>query len=297
MHASIALCLMMVGGPVAPEPDIIDVPLRVDSPTSMDEIEWKESSKRMKLPRVPTLGEESSAPGDYRGNRGRYTPPTDPNALQRRQSAMPMSPTDPGNLGGGSPMGQAPGVPGSGIVQGYQGQGSQGQGYAPNRSNTFNPGANNFSKPVNGNYGGVTAQTSAPSATRIPSASDTMGGIMNIANQTGGASANPMLNQSAGGQKPFNDYQRPSGYSPWMNLYTTPTNNGTMSTYTTSIQPTMQQQQYNRQIAEQIQGVRNALVAPPSHALDEERNIGAGNGLVNPNSFLNYGPYYPQMNH
>ncbi len=44
------------------------------------------------------------------------------------------------------------------------------------------------------------------------------------------------------GSKPFNDNARPSGYSPWLSLYTTPTTNGTISPYnsvTSAAQPRM----------------------------------------------------------
>ncbi len=290
MHASIAFCLMMVGGPIAPEPEIIDIPLfpNGSSPTALDDLEWKERTKHIKLPRMPTLAEDRSTTADDTRGR-RYVPPTDPNAPQRRQPLMPMAPTDPGNLAGGSPTGRTTATPGTPIGQGYQGY--EEQASAGNRPGGYT--APNFTNPVNGRWGGG-VQTYAPPATRTPTASDSMNGIMSIANQTGlGAQANPML--SPGGQKPFNDYQRPSGYSPWMSLYTTPTNNGTMSTYTTSIQPQQQQQQYNHQVAEQIMGVRNQIVAPSS-AMGGQQDQNMGGGLASPGAFLNYGGYLPPAN-
>jgi hypothetical protein len=302
MHASIAFCLMMVGGPIAPEPEIIDVPLieSRSNPTAMDDLEWKERSTRYRnLPHVPTLGEDQ--PGGYdrgMGGMGRGAP-GNPYAPQRRAPTdIPSSPTDPGSLGGGGPMGPMPAVPGRGGSQGY---GGGGQGYAaPQGYTSSGPAAYTppptFAKPVNGNYGGYGAQTYAPTVTRTPTASDTMNGINYIGNMTGlGLPTNPMLNNSVGTQKDFSGYQPPTGYSPWMSLYTTPTNNGTVSTYSSTVQPQIQQQTYNRQVAEQIQGVRNYMVAPPSGTGGQEQNMGQGNGLANPNAFLNYGPYYPQM--
>ena len=291
MHASIVFCLMMVGGPIAPEPEIIDVPLfdPKSNPTAMDDLEWKERNKHYtNLPHVPTLGEDRSNV-DGPGSRGM---PSNPYAPQRRpQTEIPVSPTEPGNIGGGAPTGPMPTMPGSGIGQGY---GNGGQGNTSSRPPTYTPNWSN--NPVRNNYGGIGVQTTATPVPRTPTASDTMGGIMNIASITGlGVPSNPMLNNSIGTQKDFSGYQPPSGYSPWMGLYNTPTNNGTVSTYTSTVQPQMQQQAVNRQVAEQIQGVRNLLVAPPSSTPGQEQNMGVGNGLANPNAFLNYGPYYPQM--
>ena len=242
---------------------------------------------------MPSLGEDQ--PGNYDRGMGRGTP-TNPYAPQRRsQTDIPMSPTDPGYGGGAGPTrpsGPMPTAPGSGGGQSY---GNDGAGYTSNRSSGYTPPS--FGKPVSNNYGGYGTQTTATSVPHTPTASDTMGGIMSVANMTGlGVSANPMLNNSVGMQKPFSGYQPPSGYSPWMSLYNQPTNNGTVSTYTSTVQPQMQQQAYNRQMAEQIQGVRNNMTAPPS-GTGEEQPMATGNGLANPNAFLNYGPYYPQMGH
>ncbi len=57
MHATIAFCLMMVGGPVAPELEIRDVPLKDDLFTLnlIQDIEWTQRVKVKPLPRVPTL--------------------------------------------------------------------------------------------------------------------------------------------------------------------------------------------------------------------------------------------------
>lgn len=147
-----------------------------------------------------------------------------------------------------------------------------------------------------GNYGGTGVQTTALSVPHTPMASDTMNNINYIGSVTGlGVPTNPLLNNSVSMQKPFAGYQPPSGYSPWMGLFNSTLNNSSMSNYTAYVQPAMQQQSYNRQVAEQINGVRNYLTAPPSGSLRGEVNMGAGNGLANPDAFLNYGPYYPQM--
>jgi len=156
-----------------------------------------------------------------------------------------MSPTDPGAMGqngtgqnvagqvgmGPSGMGfnggpTAP-TPGSGLYQGNT--------YTPNGPGRYDPNSTNnmLSKPVTSNYGGYGTQTQAPRASYTPSAADTVNGIMNTANMSNiGVPPNPLAQQ-----KPFNDYQRPSGYSPWMQLYSTPTNNGTVLDSTGTLSP------------------------------------------------------------
>jgi hypothetical protein len=301
MHASFALCVMLMGGPVAPgpEPEIVFVPLKDDlsALNSMQELEWKTRLRNgYKLPRVPTVvDDQSSGGGDGRGMRRGYGAPTDQNAQRRQQQqVMPMSPTDPGGMGqsgmgqaGGGQYGQMPSMPGSGLSQGYQQGTSQGgsPGYTPNGTGRYDPSSTNnmLSHPINNNYGGYGTMVNAPRANYTPTAGDTMSGIMNTANLTNiGVTANPMASQ-----KPFNDYQRPSGYSPWMQLYNTPTNNGTVSTYTSAVQPTFQQQQVNQQMAEQIQGVRNTIAAPHAGTPGTEMPV-SGAGLYNPYGSINY---------
>ena len=162
MHASIALCLMLVGGPVAPGPgpEIIFVPLRDDftALNSMQELEWKIRVRNgYKLPRVPTVVDDTRSRDDGRGMGHRYGQSTDPNAPRRPQQQMPYAPTDPGALGqngagqGGGPM---PAMPGSGLGQGTS------QGYGQNGTGGYDPSATDrqLSKPVTGNYGGYGPQ-------------------------------------------------------------------------------------------------------------------------------------------
>ncbi len=257
----------------------------------MQELEWKTRIKHgYKLPRVPTVEDGSSIAGDSRGMGRRYGQTTDPNAQCRQQQQMPYAPTDPGSMGqngGGQGSGPMPAVPGSGL--------SQGQGYtqgsSPNGTGRFDPyqSESNFSKPVN-NMGGYGGETAAPRAAYTPTASDTISGILGRANAGNyGVSPNPMLNTSVGGgDKPFSGYQRPNGYSPWMNLYNTPTNNGTVSTYTNNVQPQFQQQQYNQAVAERIQGVQNSMVSPRGGGTPGMEMPVNGAGLSNPYGSINY---------
>ena len=98
MHASIVLFVMMVGGPVSPEPEIVTVPLRDDisNPSSIQEMELRERAKAHPLPPVPTID-----PSQQTGNGGERPPampyaPTDRNAPRPSQPIMPQAP----DLGG-----------------------------------------------------------------------------------------------------------------------------------------------------------------------------------------------------
>jgi hypothetical protein len=300
MHASIALCLMMVGGPIAPGPgsDLILVPLKDDlsALNAMQELEWKVRVKNgYKLPRVPSVVDDTRSRDDGRGmNRRNNGLANDPNAQRRQQDkTMPFAPTDPG-AGGQGGYGQAgygqggygqggygqgggamPSTPGSGLGQGGT------QGYS--QGNNFGEGGFN-NRSAGGSVSGY-GTPGVPRSAYTPTASD-----YSRVNGYGGAnvSPNPMLNTSVGGgDKPFAGYQRPSGYSPWMGLYNTPTNGGTVSPYSSTVQPAMQQQQYNQQVAEQIKDVRYGMVSPRSGTPGMEMPVN-GAGLSNPYGSINY---------
>ena len=91
--------------------------------------------------------------------------------------------------------------------------------------------------------------------------------------------------------KPFSGYQVPSGYSPWMALYA-PTANGTLFPYVSYVQPSVQQQNFNLHVNEQINSVQmqqRGYMGTPGIEVPM-----SGNGLVNPQIFLNYKGYYPE---
>jgi hypothetical protein len=154
-----------------------------------------------------------------------------------------------------------------------------GQGYAQGQGGTGGGdtyGNRSIGGGNGGGYGGYHTPTASDAITR-----GSQGYSSNVP-------ANPMLNTSVGGgDKPFSGYQRPSGYSPWMRLYDTPTNGGTVSPYSATVQPAMQQQQYNQQVAEQIQGVRNTMINPHAGTPGIEMPVN-GAGLSNPYGSINY---------
>lgn len=268
MHASIALCVMMLGGPIYPEAEITTVPLKDDlaNLTSIQNLEWQEAVKGRTLPPVPTMVNPRQSADDNRPGPYRY-PPT---SQQPRQPMMPSAPTDATGGGGG---GYSPGRYG------------QGGGYAAPAA-PYATGSIPGRYPVNtfNNSGG---QYNAPVPPVAPRASDYSGqlSVTAIASQYGlGNNAAPIMS-AGGGAKPFSDYQRPNGYSPW-NLLNQSTNNGTLSPYTAYVRPAMDQQMFNSHISEQINNVRTQQPYY-SGTPGVETNLG-GNGLLNPNSVQVY---------
>lgn len=300
MHASIALWVMMVGGCLPPESEITTVPLKDDlfGLTSIQDLELKERSARVRLPQVPTISNTQQPADDYQPHK-RYQPPyspMDPRAAQRPMPMMPTPPTDAGpSVGGGyqpERYGQTRGYqPGGGYQAGggYQPGGGYSSGTPKN-----DPYANNL-------MGGATPAGYAPPmpqrAPIVPTANNYITGanpLLGMLNQAGiGASSNPYANASAGGgSKPYNDYVAPNGYSPWNALYTTPTNNGTVNSYTSAVQPAMQQQNFNSHMSEQINGVLTSPRYNNSGTPGMEVPMGS-NGMANPQIFQNYKNYYP----
>jgi hypothetical protein len=275
---------MMVGGYIYPECEIATIPLRDDlsRPNPIQDKEWQDRAKRWPLPRLVTIDDRQQTPDN--GRLSRY-PPTNPNAQQVRQ-VMPDAPTSAGPGGNGQT--------GNGQT-GYGQTGYGQQGYGPGVSarnntlaNTSVPGQN----PVPG-YTGVPT----PVATPTPTVNNNYLGPSSISSITSryglGGLQNPMMNPSAG-NKPYSDYQRPTGYSPWQNLYL-PSNNGTVDPYTAYVRPAIDQQNFNSHISEQINGVQTRGYYYGSGTPGMEGNIGSGNGLVNPQLFQTY-PNYNPMN-
>jgi hypothetical protein len=301
MHTSIAVCLMMVGGYIYPECEVATVPLKDDltRPNPIQDQEWKERVKRVPLPQVPSIDVSSQA-GDNRAAPYRYNP----NLMRpQQQPFMPSAPTQegPGSNGQTGINGQA----------GYGPAGNNGQaGYGP--AGGANPAANYISPNATAPGQNPVYGRQVPVANVVPTVNNLNynNSMSNLTNQYGlGNLQNPMLNPSVGGtsNKPFNDYQRPTGYSPWQNLYL-PSNNGTVDPYTAYVRPAMDQQNFNSHVSEQINGVRTRGYYGDTNTPGMEMNTGSGNGLVNPGIMRDYrlnpmnanpynpttaNPYYP----
>jgi hypothetical protein len=279
MHASIALFLMMLGGPVLPDLEIVTVPLKEDlsNPTAMQELEWKEMAKRHPLPAIPTARPDDRSQVGEDG-RSRYpVPPTDRLAPRPTQPVMPAAPTSaeaqrtmpnmPYQPGGGTPPAQF------------------GGGTAPGTPPPFNAGP--ARNPINNGYSGFFG---APGAAPAPSVSTYTSNYTNALQQNayrfglGSGSPNPATD------KPFANYQPPSGYSPWSNLMNS-TANGMVNPYNAYVQPLQNQQNVNQRMSEQINGVQTMQRGYGVNTPGSE--VPTGGGMANPSIYLNYKGYFP----
>jgi hypothetical protein len=287
---------MMFGGvtyPEMPSDAITTLPLFYD-PSPLDPRWEQERLDRLKhhpLPHVVTLDDRQPSADDNRYKSPYYRP-----NLQQQQNrqagVMPQAPTQAGPLGqaaGAGPYGAPPAQIGQAGPYGPGGNGSPGQvGRDDPYANAGVPGANPLAR--------YNSRMNVPQVPQPPT----------VANYTSNNSVNSITNQyglpntsngfsnpvAGGGAKPFNNYQPPSGYSPWQ-LLNQPTQNGTLNPYTNFVQPALSQQNFNAHVSEQINGVqtmqRNYGGTP-----GQEINVGGSSGLVNPQIFQNYLNYMPR---
>ncbi len=304
MHASLVISLMVFGASIVPEPEITLVPLQDDlsSQNLIQDQEWRERVKRQPLPRVPTLDDRPLSQDNTRTTNG-YRPtisPNNPYAPQSRAQVIPQAPTqaDPNAAGGGYGQAGNYGQAGISTVPGSYGQAGnygQGGGFGPTPQpgagmGTGNPYGNTIQNHIpNANYNAPGNQSSPRISTDsnnpFVNANPTLGTLESRYGVAQTQSPYGAGSPSAGGNKPFNGYAPPSGYSAWNNLYL-PTNNGTQNPYTNYVRPAMDQQQFNMHISEQINGVQTMERGyGPMNGV--EVPIG-GSGLANPNQFITY---------
>ena len=297
MHATLALCAMSIGGWVSTESEITTLPLHENLSIYNDiqDRELKENTRHAKLPKVPTIGEYAPS-GDYSQAQRGYRA-TNPTVYQNRpgsQGVIPPSPTSAGDIGtGGRPL---PSVPTGGSQGGYSGQSA----YYPNQAGGGAGGNDPYAnRQIPGsNPLGPGAQVSqaqrAGVATRASNFTQEYSASAYTSRYSGGATQNPLLN-SPDASKPFESYQPPSGVSPWQNLYNQNTSNGTNNPYYSAVRPALQQQQFNQRVSAQIGGVPGTgQRSGTGNATPGIEQPVEGAGMVNPNSFINYGNYYPK---
>ncbi len=162
MHASIVLFVMMVGGPVVPEPEIVVVPLRDDisNPSFIQEMEFRERAKAHPLPPVPTIDATQQARDDGQTPR-MPLPPTDVRAPRPSQPMMPQAPTSPDAPRG--PMANMPYQPGGGTAPPSQFGGGSPTAAAP-RNDPYANASPAGRNPVYG-YSGIPTPAALPSQT------------------------------------------------------------------------------------------------------------------------------------
>jgi hypothetical protein len=293
MHASIAVCVMMVGGWIGPpalETETYVIPLREDLALSrsFQDLEWKERLKSTALPRVPTVDDRKQGGDDSRSRRSTYPPvaPTDPRAAQPRQGMLPQPPTSADRSLANQPMSSLPLLPGGGGGGGGGYQSAGPGGYTAPVTSKSDPYANlqmMGPNPVQGysnQFGAVPAPRSLATSNFTSNLS-----VDAYTRQFGLSNQNTTSSPAGGGAKPFSDYRAQNGFTPWQYL-NQPTQNGTVSPYSAYVRPTLDQQNFNSHVSEQINGVQTQQrygAATPGM----EVPLG-GAGLVNPQIFNNY---------
>ena len=89
--------------------------------------------------------------------------------------------------------------------------------------------------------------------------------------------------------KPFSGYQTPSGISPYMNIYRSGTNNGTIDNYTTLVKPQLDQRYLNQQYGRDIRGLQGDTRMQGQNLQQQSRQL---QGVSTPQFYMNYGTYY-----
>ena len=90
-------------------------------------------------------------------------------------------------------------------------------------------------------------------------------------------------------EKPFSGYQTPSGISPYMNIYRSGTNNGTIDNYTTLVKPQLDQRYLNQQYGRDIRGLQGDSRTQGQSLQQQSRQL---QGVSTPQFYMNYGNYY-----
>jgi hypothetical protein len=98
-------------------------------------------------------------------------------------------------------------------------------------------------------------------------------------------------------QKAFNNYQPPSSSSsPYMNLFRTGTNNGTIDNYTTLVRPAFQQMSANQQINNDIFGLQRSERIHQAALQQLNPQTRSLQSVGTPQYYMNsYGGYYPGL--
>jgi hypothetical protein len=270
MNATLVVCALVCGGWSFPELDY-----QTASPWSIENRSGANPGRGSDM-LIPDLGRDDSAgPRENLPPQRQYNPPSSPRQDRRTQSnvrgpgaapgtaTMPLAPTDPAAglssqlpspptafpSGPSAAPYETPGGLRSGLSTGLSGQTPRALPMSPTGQRpAYQPfGAN----PLSGN------------GLRTPQAPLT--GMQNY-------------------QKPFSTYQAPSSVSPWMNLYRSGTNNGTVDNYTTLVRPQLEQRSLDQRYGNDINKLQNTTQRQGQMLNQEQMQ----QGLVNPQNFINY---------
>jgi hypothetical protein len=187
---------------------------------------------------------------------------------QNRSPVMPVSPTD---SSAGSQVGQY-------------------YNYLP-------PTANAGVGQTGGGYAGLPGPTDVPtSPTRARPGESQSYSSMRTAeeqNRRQAASRNAASAPVAAAPKPFAGVNTTSSApSPYMNLFRTGNNNGTIDNYTTLVRPELDQQRANQKFGADIHGLENSTHVQGLNIRQLNRETQTLQGVNATQYFMNYGDYY-----
>lgn len=274
MHVAVAVGTMLLGSWVLNAPvdeeemvpeDQIEVPLATPTrpTTPYMTTPRQDRSNRMGGRRIPGAGGEQGTQ-DAGGQAAKAGRPL----RQQGRAPMPFSPTDTIPPGAEALFGQ-PTAPTSGMSSAGPGVFGSGPPLPPTQRPSMVPSTGLQQVPRN--------------------ALDQNRGAPPLRNS--GAMMGP-----AGGEKAFSGYRPTSGVSPYMNLFRTDTNQGTVDNYTSLVRPQIEQRYLNQQFNRDIRGLEYGARSQGLNLQQLYRSNQTLQGVSSPQYYMNYGNYYPGAN-
>jgi len=199
---------------------------------------------------------------------------------QGGQNMAPVMPTAPTDSSVGSQVGQT-----------YQ--------FLPPTVNPATAGTASGGTPNAGGYAGLPGPMNVPtSPTRArPGESNSYSSMHTAEEQNRRMAASRSAASTAPAQmaqKPFGGQASTasSGNSPYMNLFRTGNNNGTIDNYTTLVKPELDQQHANQKFGADIHGLEDSTHVQGLHIRQLNRETQDLQGVNATQYFMNYGDYY-----
>jgi hypothetical protein len=96
-------------------------------------------------------------------------------------------------------------------------------------------------------------------------------------------------------EKPFAGFSPTSPVSPYMNLFRTDTDFGTIDNYNSRVRPLLDMQQANQQTGLQIRALQLQARTRGTQIRQLGRQTELLQGTVRPSRFMDYGGYYPSL--
>jgi hypothetical protein len=108
------------------------------------------------------------------------------------------------------------------------------------------------------------------------------------------ASSQTMTGVQPATQKPYAGMpMNTGGVSPYLNLYRSGTNNGTIDNYSTLVRPELDQRRMNQQFGNDIRGLENRAQVQGFRLYQLNRDSQNLQGIKYQHFFMNYGDFYP----